>query len=132
VKCSFSNIELVLTSIFLCVGGTCPTCRRDPVQTESIVSVGRPLAAEPAQDGHTAQAAELERPSMGPVRSWESDSDGRQSTEAEAPPLAGNREPATLNRSQGPGEDIPVENTARERNNSSAVADENSVLVWSP
>lgn len=119
--------------ILVRIGGTCPTCRRDPVQVESAASATRPAAAEPADNSNPTQVHDDERPSLEPVQSWESDSDERLSTEAESAPAAGSREPATLGQAVEDGEHtFAVEGTARDRNNSSATADENSVLVWSP
>ena len=119
-------------------GGTCPTCRHDPLQSPVVVS--RPLAVEPEIDVVSTLATDDERPSLEPVRPWESDSDERLSTEREDTRVGGVPESAQLSEPEHSDSVVQTRDsgqlaeqaTSRGRNSSSATADENSVLVWSP
>jgi hypothetical protein len=125
----------LLEILLLCdAGGTCPTCRHDPLQ--STLGVSRPVAVEPAADVVPApQRDEDLQPSMEQVRPMDSDSDGLGSMEAEDAPVAERGAAACLESQNsdtaGCEPRLAVVNS-RERNSSSGTADENSVLVWSP
>ena len=131
-----------MTSSARNAGGTCPTCRHDPVQ--NTIDATRPVAVEPAIDATIdatqVRSSDVEVPSEEPVWPWDSDSSDVVSMEREGAPAAeaaGSAELAEAPHDStvchiGDGRHSAHDSSGRGRNSSSATADESSVLVWSP